>query len=322
MKRQALERALDTEVCRDADEVWQGLNANPRRLPCRLFYDDVGSRLFEQICETQEYYPTRTELSILTAHAADMVRGVGPAATLVEWGSGASIKTRILLSALKRPQLYVPIDISEQILVQSASDIEAEYPGLEVRPVVADYLQPIQLPLTAVETERAIVTFFPGSTLGNFEPEAATEFLAMVRAAGGRRQHFLLGTDLPKPAEVLEAAYDDAGGITARFNLNILQVLNRRFGANFDVSAFSHRAVFNAEARRVEMHLVSRERQVVSIFGKRVTLDAGEPIVTEHCYKYSLPELQEMANRAGFEVARVWTDPDQRFAVQLLRPCE
>ncbi len=320
MTRQASEAVGDTEGGADAQEVWHGLNTRPRRLPCKLFYDDVGSQLFEQICETQEYYPTRTELTILREHVAEMIRDVGPRPTLVEWGSGASIKTRVLLSALSQPQLYVPIDISEQILVQSARGIEREYAGLEVRPVVADYLQPLQLPLTSIERERPIVTFFPGSTLGNFEPDAAIEFLAKVRAAGGRRQHFLLGTDLPKAPEILEAAYDDAGGITARFNLNILHVLNRRFGAKFDVAAFTHRAVFNAEAGRVEMHLVSRERQVMSLFGKRITIDAGEPIVTEHCYKYGLAQLAEMANSAGFRVARSWTDPDQRFAVHLLRP--
>lgn len=304
----------------DATEVLEGLSMPSKRLPCRLFYDAEGSRLFEHICETPEYYPTRTELGILSAHAQEMAHGIGSGATLVEWGSGASVKTRILLRALRDARLYVPIDISEEILMQSARDVELEHAGLEVRPVVADYLQPLRLPLSEAERTRPIVTFFPGSTLGNFEPDAAVTFLTTVRKAGAKWQSFILGTDLPKDRRILEAAYDDAAGITAAFNLNILRVLNRRFGANFDLTAFAHRAVYNAPAGRVEMHLVSRKRQAVTVLGNRVDLERGEPIVTEHCYKYSLPELERMAAHAGFDVVNVWTDPERKFAVQLWRP--
>lgn len=311
---------FDTNTSADAAEILLGLTSTPKRLPCRLLYDEFGSQLFERICETPEYYPTRTELGILNEHAAEMLEETGPEATLVEWGSGASVKTRLLLRALKLPRLYVPIDISEAILIASCRAIERDFPSLEVRPMVADYLKPLSLPLRADERERPLVTFFPGSTLGNFEPDAAVEFLSRVRATGGRRQSFILGTDLPKTPTVLEAAYDDAAGITAQFNLNVLEVVNRTFGAHFDRSEFRHEAVYNAAQRRIEMHLVSRRRQVVQMLGVSVRLEEGEPIVTEHCYKYGLEELADMAARAGFNPTRVWTDRDQRFAVYLWRP--
>lgn len=320
MSSRALEGVVAAPASHEIIDVVQGLTAQPKRLPCRLFYDEVGSRLFEQICETPEYYPTRTELGILRANAPDMLEGIGANATLIEWGSGASVKTRVLLSALPSPKLYVPIDISEEILTRSTRRVEQEYPGLLVRPVVGDYLRPLHLPLSEAERAAPIVTFFPGSTLGNFEPESAVAFLANVRKAGGRRQRFLLGTDLPKSPEVLEAAYDDRAGVTARFNLNILRVLNRRFDATFDVHGFSHRAVFNADAGRVEMQLVSRRKQSATVLGWRFDFAAGEPIVTEHCYKFSLAQLADMATRAGFELHETWTDDAQRFAVHQLRP--
>lgn len=311
---------LQTNTSGDATELVEGLRSQPKRLPCRLLYDELGSRLFERICETPEYYPMRTELGILNGHAAEMLEDVGREPTLVEWGSGASVKTRTLLQTLEQPRLYVPIDISEAILLASSRTLERDFAGLEVRPLVADYLKPLTLPLREEERERPLVTFFPGSTLGNFEPDAAVEFLSRVRAAGGRRQSFILGTDLPKEPAVLEAAYDDAAGITAQFNLNVLDVLNRNYGADFDRSEFRHESVYNAAQRRVEMRLVSRRRQMVHLLGVSIRLEEGEPIVTEHCYKYTLPELAEMASRAGFDPKGVWTDRDQRFAVHLWRP--
>lgn len=312
--------ASDTEAAREAIEVLRSLASAPKRLPCRLLFDEVGSQLYEQICETPEYYPTRTEVGILQECISAMVSDVGPNASLVEWGSGASSKTRIVLGALQSPRLYVPIDISPEILMQSARELEREYPALEVRPIVADYARPVQLPLSEVERTQPIVTFFPGSTLGNFEPEAAVEFLAAVRRAGGKRQRFILGTDLPKDRNVLEAAYDDGAGITARFNLNILNVINRRLFADFDLHRFTHRAVYKDAERRVEMQLVSRETQTATILGRPFTFERGEAIVTEHCYKYSLEELEVMANRAGYEVVQTWTDPAQRFAVHVWQP--
>ncbi len=309
-----------TAASHEAEQVLEGLLGTPKRLPCQLLYDELGSRLFEEICDTPEYYPARTERVILEAYAREITRSVGPGSTLVEWGSGASVKTRIVLDALAKPSIYVPIDISREILMRATREMRRDYPDLDVRPLVADYLLPLELPLSDAERARPIVTFFPGSTLGNFEPGAATEFLASVRRAGGKRQHFILGTDLPKPARLLEAAYDDAAGVTARFNKNILNVVNVRFEGNFDPSTFIHRAVYDTDERRVEMHLVSCKRQEVTVLGRKIGFEHGEPIVTEHCYKYSFPELEAMASRAGFAVADTWTDPERRFAVHLWRP--
>lgn len=314
--------AVSSGVSHDEREVLEGLASKPKRLPCRLLYDEVGSQLFEQICETPEYYPTRTEVSILQRHARELLgelAGLNDVA-VVEWGSGAALKTRLLLDALEAPRLYVPVDISPEILLQAANRLESQVEGLEVRPVIADYLQELTLPLSREERARPIVTFFPGSTLGNLEPEQAVQFLEKIRRIGGPHQRFILGTDLPKDPILLEAAYDDAAGITARFNLNVLRVVSERFRGNFDVASFRHRAVYNRECGRMEMHLVSTTRQTVTILGERFDFTEGEALVTEHCYKYSVPELRSILQRAGFQLVTTCMDDERLFAVHACVP--
>lgn len=319
MKDEMFASGGPSEVDHDLGEILGGLAQRPKRLPCKLFYDARGSELFERITELPEYYPTRTETEILRRHAPEMAGEIGPGAVLVELGSGSATKTRILLDALARPRLYLPIDISPAALEESAERLAREYPALSVRPTVADYTRPLRLPLGREERSAPLAGFFPGSTIGNFEPSEAVAFMRRVRRMLGERHTFLIGVDLPKARRVLEAAYDDAAGVTRDFNLNILDVLNRRYSANFVRERFAHRAVWNAARRRVEMHLVSRREQVVNIAGHDVLLGEGEPIVTEHCHKYELSEFARMARGAGYEPARVWTDPKEHFSVHLLR---
>lgn len=298
------------------NEVLQGLLQTPKRLPCKLFYDALGSELFERICELDEYYLTRTETSILATHREEMADALGPGLALVEFGSGASTKTRLLLDTLAALRLYVPIDISKSALAASVEALERSYPGLTVRPVCGDYLAPLDLP-RAVHAG-PIAAFFPGSTIGNFEPEAAVDFLRRIRALIGEGGKLLIGVDLPKDRATLEAAYDDCEGVTAAFNLNLLRVLNRDCGGHFVLDDFSHRALWNERASRVEMHLVSRRSQTVRVGLRSVPFEAGEAIVTEYCHKYDLGQFRRLAEESGFEVRRVWCDPGRLFSVQLL----
>jgi dimethylhistidine N-methyltransferase len=301
-------------------EIYAGLGSTPKRLPCKLFYDAAGSRLFEEITALPEYYPTRTELAILEGHGREMAARIGKDALIVEFGSGASRKTRALLDALETPLVYVPIDISSEMLLSSARSLALAYPGLDVRPVVGDYMHPLELPLSAHEKRRAVTVFFPGSTIGNFEQDEAVSFLRRVRRACGEAARLLIGVDVPKAPELLEAAYDDAAGVTARFNRNALRVINREFGGRFPLDTFRHRAVWNAEFSRIEMHLVSERQQRVVVGQRAYTFDAEEPIVTEHCYKYRPEAFAELVESAGFEVAHVWVDERAAFSVQLLVP--
>ena len=297
-------------------EVLAGLHERPKRLPCKLFYDDAGSRLFERICELEEYYLTRTELGILREHLGEAAAVAGPGRRVVEFGSGASVKTRLLLDALERPSSYVPIDIARGALLESAAAIMSDYPALDVRPVCADYTREVALP--AVPSDVRTLGFFPGSTIGNFEPADAVTFLRRVRAHCGRGGLLLIGVDLKKDRATLEAAYDDALGVTAEFNKNILRVVNRKLGARFALEAFRHRAVYDERLGRVEMHLVSSARQRVAVGGTLVSFEAGEPIVTEHCYKYDLDGFRALAKQSGFQPIRSFTDPRSLFAVVLL----
>jgi dimethylhistidine N-methyltransferase len=285
-----------------------------------LFYDARGSALFERITELPEYYLTRAELRILEEHAGEMARALGPERLLLELGSGASRKTRLLLDVLWRPTAYVPVDISPSALTASVAALRTRYPRLEVRPLVADYTRELCLPLWSRSGARGVSVFFPGSTIGNFSPDEAVAFLARVRAACGADQRWLIGVDVPKPAAVLEAAYDDAEGVTAAFNRNILYVLNREYGANFQPEHFAHRATWNPGESRVEMHLVSRRVQIVELCSERFSFDTDEVIVTEYCYKYTREAFRELAGRAGFEVKKVWTDSSELFSVPLLEP--
>ena len=236
------------------------------------------------------------------------------------FGSGASRKTRALLDALETPRVYVPIDISSEMLLSSARSLGLAYPGLDVRPVVGDYMHPLDLPLSAEEKRRGVTVFFPGSTIGNFEQDEAVLFLRRVRRACGEAARLLIGVDVPKGPELLVAAYDDAAGVTARFNCNVLRVINREFGGRFPLDAFRHRAVWNADHSRIEMHLTSQRQQRVTVGQRVYTFDAGEPIVTEHCYKYRPEAFAQLADSAGFEVAETWLDQQRAFSVQLLVP--
>jgi dimethylhistidine N-methyltransferase len=313
----AFKRAVSQSIA-DAtlQEIADGLAQHPKQLPCKLFYDAQGSELFEQICELDEYYLTRTELDILTSNLQEIADEIGPGRALVEYGSGASLKTRLLLDALPSVAAYVPIDICEPALVASENALRRAYPQLPIFPVCADYTGAIELP--NVVRESLVAGFFPGSTIGNFQPSSAADFLTRVRGHCGADGKLLIGVDLRKDESTLLAAYNDRKGVTARFNSNLLRVLNRDHDAYFRPDEFEHRAIWNGAEGRVEMHLVSKSRQVVQVDSMAVRFDAGEPIVTEYCYKYSVDQFRELSERSGFRVERVWLDPRQLFSVQLL----
>ena len=303
------------------DEVLAGLCKPHKELPSKLFYDARGSRLFEQITQLDEYYPTRTELGILRTHGADMAQLLGPACLLIEYGSGSGQKTRVLLDQLVDPVAYVPIDISREMLQASSAELSAAYPGLEVLPVWADYTQAVDLPLPRRAARRRVV-FFPGSTIGNFDPEPARVFLSRVAEVCGRGGGLLIGVDLKKDPSILHRAYNDAQGVTAAFNLNLLERLNRELGADFQLDRFYHYAYYNPVIGRVEMHLVSAVDQQVHIGGVVVRFTVGDSIWTESSYKFNPDEFAALGAAAGWQVERVWTDPDRLFSVQYLTVTE
>jgi len=299
-------------------EALEGLSAPRKTLPCKYFYDERGSALFDRICDLDEYYPTRTELSIMRDHGAEMGAALGQGCRLVEYGSGSSLKTRILLDHLEDPAAYVPVDISREHLKRSAEAISQRHPELEVLPVCADFTQPFDVPVPKEGADHT-AAYFPGSTIGNFAPPEARSLLGQIAAQCGAGGGLLIGVDLRKERSVLEAAYNDAEGVTAEFNLNLLRRLNRELDADFRLDAFEHRAHWNEDLGRVEMHLVSQEQQTVQIDGKRIHFAPGETIHTENSHKYGLDQFAELAGGADFSVARVWTDPAQLFSVQHLR---
>ncbi len=294
----------------------RGLLAPVRKLPPKLFYDARGAALFEQICALPEYYLTRAELEILQRRAGEIAAHLGPRCALIEYGSGAGVKIRLLLDALDAPVAYVPIDISGEQLAAVTADLRDAYPDVAILPLEADYTMPIALPELPRAGRR--VAFFPGSTIGNFEPDAAVAFLRRIRHTVGDDGALILGADRVKAASVLEAAYDDAAGVTAEFNLNLLARLNRELGADFDLSRFRHRATFNAAERRIEMHLVSTTDQDVHIAGQTIGFKRGETIWTESSHKYDEPHLHRLATDAGFGIDQLWTDHDGRFWIGML----
>ena len=298
------------------DDVLAGLRAPHKHLPCRLLYDQRGAELFEQICTLDDYYPTRTELALLAAHLPALSRTIGPRACVIEPGSGAGRKTRMLLAALDAPAGYVPIDISGEQLELTAHTLRAEWPGLDVQPVHADYLQPLVLPARPAGAERTVV-FFPGSTLGNFEPADALAFLARLHALAGPDGALLLGTDSNQDPDSLLRAYDDREGITAAFDLNVLAHLNRTHAATFELDRFVHRAYWNASRSRVEMHLVSRCAQEVRVAGEAFRFARGEAIVTEHCYKHRPEVLAAMLAHAGWRIGEIAVDAEGRIRIWL-----
>jgi dimethylhistidine N-methyltransferase len=307
----------DAQFARD---VLAGLTARPKRLSPKYFYDEAGSRLFEQITELPEYYPTRSELAILTSRAAEMARLLPENTALIEFGSGSFRKARILLKAAPTIVAYVPVDISSQMLVQEAAELARDHPRLTVLPVAADFTQSFQLP--AVVARLARTGFFPGSTIGNFEPHDASAFLRHAAHMLGTGAILILGVDLVKDASILNAAYNDAAGVTAKFNLNLLVRINRELGGDFDLDNFCHQAFYNSERRRVEMHLASRKRQKVHVCGRAIEFRAGETIHTESSYKYTVESFGALARGSGWTPRAAWSDPQGYFSVQALTVSE
>ena len=301
-----------------AAEVLAGLRRRPRYIPPKFFYDARGSQLFDQITALPEYYLTRAEVEVLTANAQEIARRVGTGSLLVEPGGGSCAKVRILLEGL-RPCAYVPMDISREHLRAAAEQVAAEFPWLEVHASCTDFTRAMTLPDSAPEPEGPRVAFFPGSSIGNFDPEGAVGFLAAVAELVGPGGFLLIGADRKKDKAVLDAAYDDAAGITAAFNLNLLERMNRELAADFDLAAWHHRAFYSEAQGRIEMHLVSARAQVVKVAGEAFGFEAGETIHTENSYKYGIEEFQALAARAGFRPDAVWTDARGLFAVHLLR---
>jgi len=297
-------------------EVLAGLALPQKTLPPKLFYDAAGAALFERICELDEYYLTRAELSILRAHAGDIAALVGPGAALVEYGSGAGMKVRLLLDAMHAPVAYVPLDISREQLARVVAELSGNYPHVPVLPVCADYTLPLTVPDLPQRARR--VAFFPGSTIGNFHPTEAAAFLRRVRRVIGKDGALLLGVDRRKHESVLHAAYDDREGVTAAFNLNALARLNHDFGADFDLAAFEHRAIWNASVGRIEMHLESLAEQTAHIAGERFFMAQGETIWTESSYKYDRRRLDQLVTEGGFRVERRWTDERGQFWLAFL----
>ena len=300
-----------------ARDVIEGLTARPKRLSPKYFYDETGSRLFEDITELPEYYPTRSEVTILSDHAADIAKLIPQGAALVEFGSGSSKKVRILLRAAPRLAAYVPVDISSQWLTEEAARLRRDYPRLAVLPVAADFTQTFSLPRSLAALARA--GFFPGSTIGNFEAHQASAFLQHAARILGETAMLIVGIDLVKDPKTLTAAYNDAAGVTAKFNLNLLARINRELGADFDLTGFCHQAFYNRERQRIEMHLASRVRQQVSVCGRGIEFRAGETIHTENSYKYTVESFGALARGCGWTPVAAWTDADGYFSVQALR---
>lgn len=298
-----------------ADAVLAGLARPQKSIPAKYFYDARGAKLFEAICALDEYYPTRTEIGILRVHARTMAGRIGEACHLIEFGSGNSLKVGILLGALRRPQSYVAIDISRDSLVAGADVVAKDHPAVRVIAVCADYTRPLRLPELPPGPR---LGFFPGSTIGNFTPEESVAFLktaAGIVVGGG----LLIGVDLKKDAATLHAAYNDAKGVTAEFNLNLLRRVNAELGGTFDLAAFSHRAHYEADKGRIEMHLVSKKPQMVRVMGRAFAFAEGETIHTENSYKYTVEEFQALARKAGFTPDSVWVDDHRQFSVHYLK---
>jgi dimethylhistidine N-methyltransferase len=291
------------------------LSQHPKRLSPKYFYDATGSELFEAITKLPEYYPTRTELKILRDRGSEIAAIIPKGAALVEFGAGATTKVRLLLEKCAFGA-YVPVDISGEFLNAQASGLRKDFPALAVYPVAADFTAPFALPEAIAGMPK--VGFFPGSTIGNFEPHEACRFLRSARDILGKGAQMIIGADLEKDERVLHDAYNDASGVTARFNLNVLVRINRELGGNFDLSGFTHRAIYNRERHRIEMHLISRRPQSVRMLGTSFSFRTGETIHTESSYKYSIDRFTALARGAGWAVRESWTDPNRMFSVHAL----
>lgn len=296
------------------DDVVKGLSQHRKRIPCKYFYDERGSRLFDEICELEDYYLTRSELAIMERFAPEMGVRIGPGVMLVEYGSGSGTKTRILLDHLPKPAAYVPVDISKEHLLRSAGRIAADYPGIEVLPVCVDFTQPFALPRAHRVPSHAAV-YFPGSTIGNFSGKEARRLLQQIAVLCDSGGGLLIGIDLRKDRSVIEAAYNDREGVTAAFNLNLLRRINRELEGDFDLAAFCHRAEYCDAGGRIEISLVSRREQIVTIDDQRFAFEAAEPILTEYSHKYSIAGFASLAREAGLALRKSWTDDGNNFAV-------
>ncbi len=300
-------------------DILTGFSERQKRLPCKYFYDERGSHLFDEICKTEEYYHTRTELKILDDALPTIAGMIGPNADILEFGSGAGIKIRKLIDALETPRSYCPIDISEEILLHSSRKLKKHYPELLIHPIVADYLSPIDLHDTfATESEHRKLVFFPGSTISNFDLPEAIHFLKHIRSLLTAGDVLLIGVDLLKPEPILLAAYNDRTGVTAAFNRNILDRIAATYQTNLEPGLFCHRAIYNAEKHRIEMHLVSTCEQTVEVEGESFHFRKLESIHTENSYKFSLEGFRMMGMNAGFDQTAVFTDEESLFSVHYL----
>jgi len=298
--------------------VLDGLSAPRKSIPSRFFYDAEGSRLFEQICALPEYYPTRTELALLRSHREELTARMGRPYTIVEFGCGSSAKVRMLLDATPPPESYLAIDISKTALLRLVDELAPAYPDIAVQAICADYTRLDRLPEGGSTEDTRLVGFYPGSNIGNFTPDEAARFLGWVASILGPGGALIVGIDLVKPTPLLEAAYNDRAGVTAAFNLNLLTRINRELDGDFDLQQFRHRAFFNADESRVEMHLESLCAQTVRIAGQMFSFAAGETIHTENSYKYTAPAFARLAARAGFTVDQTWIDPERLFSLHYL----
>jgi dimethylhistidine N-methyltransferase len=316
----AFDRRIETVEHERIGQVLAGLRETPKRIDPIWFYDARGSVLFERISATPEYYLTRTEIGLMRTHVREMAAALGPRLVLIEPGSGASLKTRLLLEALDAPAAYVPVDISCGPLHAAARRLRDDFPALNVQPLCTDFTRPIAMPEAALHGARRRAVYFPGSTIGNFAPEAAVELLARLRELAGPEGAILLGVDRVKPASVLEPAYDDVAGITAEFNRNMLRHLNRALGATFEPGAFAHCAPWVPDYARIEMRLVANSDLAFTVGGERFAMKHDEYLLTEYSHKYTLRAAAELAGRAGLTLRRAWSDARDWFSVLLLEP--
>ncbi len=305
-----------------AADVLEGLSRPQKTIPPKYFYDARGSDLFEQICRTDEYYVTRTELGLLDDVGPEIAELIGPHATIIEFGSGSEEKIRRLLGALRDPYAYVAIDISRDALTRSVELLAKDFRAIKVGGICADFHRPIDLPPEALSGEGRRLAFFPGSTIGNMEPSAALPFLKTIRSMLSGDDGFVIGVDLQKERATLEAAYNDADGVTAAFNLNLVHRMNRELGGTLDLSKFRHLAYYNDEMDRIEMHLESLESQKFQVAGRAFRMARGETIHTENSHKYSVAQFDQLVRRAGFRPRKVWTDRDDLFSIHYLEPDE
>ena len=305
------------ELDEELEELLDGLRQPEMMISPKYFYDERGSQLFDEITRLPEYYPTETELGIMRDNVGEIASLVGKQASLIEFGSGSSLKTRVLLEHLDELAAYVPVDISEDHLLESAAQIREEFPGLDVLPVVADFTQPFQLPSPAIMPLRNVV-YFPGSTIGNFTNDAALDLLRVMHGEAGEGGALLIGVDLQKDPEIIERAYNDSAGVTAEFNRNMLHHLNREFGADFEPDTFAHSAEYNEREGRIEIRLVSEQDQEFTLGRESFSIGKDEAILTEYSHKYTLEGFAAMAETAGFRVKRVWMDAERLFSVQYL----